>query len=129
MKTRRDFTKLILLFPFLKFDAKINPLLKSESQTSQIIMNLAIDRNFQCAYFTQGQDFIEILKAQPKLAHPNIFLNDDVNLNSQDMLDQIEQLKLNGISINFVIIEHHNRPVAVINLDILGSSEKQNSLG
>lgn len=129
MKTRRDFTKLILLFPFLKFDAKISPLLKSESQTSQIIKNLAINRNFQCAYFSKGIDFIEILKAQPSFACSNLFLNDDVNLNLQDMLDQIEQIKLTGTTIQFVIIENQNSPATVINLDTLGISQKQNSLG
>lgn len=129
MKTRRDFTKLILLFPFLKFDTKIRFAEKSESTSAQIIERLALVQNFQCAYFSKGMDFIDILKAKPKLAHPNIFLNDDVDLNLQDMLAQVERLKLTGTSINFVIIENQNRPATVINLDILGSSEKQNSLG
>lgn len=129
MKTRRDFAKLILLFPFLKFDTKIRSAEKSEVTSNQIIEHLAIVHNFQCAYFSKGIDLIEILKGQPKLVHPNIFLNDDVNLNLQDMLAQIEQLHLTGTSINFVIIENNNSPATVINLDTLGTSQKQNSLG
>ncbi len=129
MKTRRDFTKLVLLFPFLPFASKIRFTEKPKASSTQIIQHLAIDQNFQCAYFSKGMNFIEILKHQPKLAHPNIYLNDDVNLNLQGMLDQIEQLKLTGTSINFVIIENHNSPATVINLDNLGTSLKQNSLG
>ena len=129
MKTRRDFAKLILFIPFLNFDVKIRPAVKSEFHTDQIITNLAIDQNFQCAYFSKGINFVEILQAQPKLAHSNIFLNDDVNLNLQDMLDQVKQLELTGTSIHFVIIENHNKPATVIHLDLLESSLKKNSLG
>ena len=121
MKTRRDFTKLILLFPFLNFDMKIRSAEKSEFSSYQIIQHLAIVQKFHCAYFSNGLDLIEILKTQPRLAHPNIFLNDDVDLTLQDMLDQVNQLKLAGTSIRFIIIENHHRPTTVINLSFLST--------